>query len=86
MRVLKKWAIGLSKLKQLIKQCNFVLSVLDKLEENITLYPLNKILGNFSKNTFSSSYRIKKNIRGKDTKSYGTNLETKVQNFSCYNH
>jgi hypothetical protein len=38
-RVLKKWAMGLSKLKQIIKQCNNVLSIIDKLEENIVLYP-----------------------------------------------
>jgi hypothetical protein len=31
--------MGLSKLKQLIKQCNSVLSTLDKLEENRPLYP-----------------------------------------------
>jgi hypothetical protein len=38
-RVLKKWAMRLSKLKQLIKQCNLVLSILDKLEENMPLHP-----------------------------------------------
>jgi hypothetical protein len=38
-RVLKKWAMGLSKLKQLIKQCNSMLSILDKLEENRPHYP-----------------------------------------------
>jgi hypothetical protein len=31
--------MGLSKLKQIIKQCNNVLSIIDKLEENIVLYP-----------------------------------------------
>jgi hypothetical protein len=39
-RVLKKWALGLSKIKKnLIKQCDAVLAVLDKLEENRVLYP-----------------------------------------------
>jgi hypothetical protein len=38
-RVLKKWALGLSKMKILIKQCDAVLAVLDKLEENMVLYP-----------------------------------------------
>jgi hypothetical protein len=32
-KVLKKWGLGLSKLKTLIKSCNEVLSILDKLEE-----------------------------------------------------
>jgi hypothetical protein len=42
-RVLKKWAMGLSKLKQIIKQCNNVMSIIDKLEENIVLYPREQI-------------------------------------------
>jgi hypothetical protein len=33
-RVLKKWAMSLSKIKNLLKQCNAVLLVLDKLEES----------------------------------------------------
>jgi hypothetical protein len=38
-RVLKRWALGLSKLKMQISQCNDVLLILDKLEENRTLFP-----------------------------------------------
>jgi hypothetical protein len=38
-KVLKKWAKGLSKLKEQIKQCNAVLLIMDKLEENRDLYP-----------------------------------------------
>jgi hypothetical protein len=38
-RVLKKWALGFSKIKNLIKQCDAILVILDKLEENMTLYP-----------------------------------------------
>jgi hypothetical protein len=37
-RVLKIWALGLSNLKKQIKQCNEVLLVLDKLEENRPLH------------------------------------------------
>jgi hypothetical protein len=37
-RVLSKWAMGLAHLKILIKKCNEVLLVLDKLEENICLF------------------------------------------------
>jgi hypothetical protein len=33
-RVLKRWAMGLSKLKEQIKCCNYVLAVMDKIEEN----------------------------------------------------
>jgi hypothetical protein len=33
-RLLKRWAIELSKLKEQIKYCNYVLVVMDKLEEN----------------------------------------------------
>jgi chaperonin cofactor prefoldin len=38
-RLLKKWAKGISKLKEQIKQCNVVLLIMDKLEENRDLYP-----------------------------------------------
>jgi hypothetical protein len=38
-RTLKKWAKGLSKLKEQIKVCNSTLLVLDKLEENKPLNP-----------------------------------------------
>jgi hypothetical protein len=38
-RVLKKWALGLSKIKSLLKQCDAVLAVPDKLEENRAPYP-----------------------------------------------
>jgi hypothetical protein len=38
-RTLKKWAKGLSKLKEQIKVCNSTLLVLDKLEENRPLNP-----------------------------------------------
>jgi hypothetical protein len=64
-RVLKKWAMGLSKLKQMVKQCNNVPSIIDNLEENRGLYPQSRILGESSKNTFSSYCRIKKNTREK---------------------
>jgi hypothetical protein len=37
-RVLKRWSKGLTKFKQQLKQCNEVLEVLDKLEENRPLY------------------------------------------------
>jgi hypothetical protein len=36
-RVLKKWALGLSKIKNLIKKCDAVLVILEKLEENKAL-------------------------------------------------
>jgi hypothetical protein len=36
---LKKWAKGLSKLKEQIKTCNSILLVIDKLEENRPLNP-----------------------------------------------
>jgi hypothetical protein len=39
-RVLKKWGIGLSKRKAQIKACNEVLAILDKLDENRALNPL----------------------------------------------
>jgi regulator of replication initiation timing len=35
--VLKRWALGLSKLKKLLQDSNTVLSIMDKLEENRTL-------------------------------------------------
>jgi ABC-type Fe3+-citrate transport system substrate-binding protein len=38
-RVLKKWAKGLSRLKEQIKTCNSILIVVGKLEENMPLYP-----------------------------------------------
>ncbi|KAG2639909.1 hypothetical protein PVAP13_2KG050716 [Panicum virgatum] len=37
-KVLKKWSKGISKINNLIQQCNEVLSVLDKLEEQMTLF------------------------------------------------
>jgi len=37
-KVLKKWSKGISKINNLIQQCNEVLSVLDKLEEQRTLF------------------------------------------------
>jgi hypothetical protein len=37
-RVLKRWAMNLSKLKRLTNQCNEVLMILDRLEENRMLY------------------------------------------------
>jgi hypothetical protein len=48
-RVLKRWALGLSKLKMQIKQCNEVLLVLDKLEQNRTLYSQEKSFKNVLK-------------------------------------
>jgi hypothetical protein len=39
-RVLKKLALGLSKIQNLIKQCDAVLAALDKLEENRVLNPV----------------------------------------------
>lgn len=44
LRVLKRWALGLSMLKMQIKQYNEVLLILDKLEENRTLFPQEKVL------------------------------------------
>jgi hypothetical protein len=38
-RTLKKWAKGISKLKEQIKVCNSTLLILDKLEENKPLNP-----------------------------------------------
>jgi hypothetical protein len=49
----------------MIKQCNNVLSFIGKLEENRVLYPQSRILGEFSKNTYSSFCRTKKNTGGK---------------------
>jgi hypothetical protein len=37
-KVLKRWARGLSRLKEQIKICNEILSIMDKLEENRTLF------------------------------------------------
>jgi hypothetical protein len=37
-RILKRWSQSLSQLKILLKQCNEIISVLDKLEENRPLY------------------------------------------------
>jgi hypothetical protein len=37
-RVLKRWSQSLSQLKIQLKQCNEIISVLDKLEENMPLY------------------------------------------------
>jgi hypothetical protein len=37
-RVLKRWSKGLAKFKQQLKQCNEILEILDKLEENRPLY------------------------------------------------
>jgi hypothetical protein len=37
-RVLKRWAKGLSQIKNQIQECNLVVSIMDKLEENRPLY------------------------------------------------
>jgi hypothetical protein len=39
-RVLKRWSKCLTKFKQQLKQCNNILEILDKLEENIPLYSI----------------------------------------------
>jgi hypothetical protein len=39
-RVLKRWSKGLAKFKQKLKQCNGILEILDKFEENSPLYNL----------------------------------------------
>jgi hypothetical protein len=37
-RVFKRWLKGIAKFKQQLKQCNIILEILDKLEENMPLY------------------------------------------------
>jgi hypothetical protein len=48
---LKKWAKGLSKLKEQIKTCNSILLVIDKLEENRPLNPPERNFRNILKGT-----------------------------------
>jgi hypothetical protein len=66
-KVLKKWAKGLSKLKEQIKQCNAVLLIMDKLEENRDLYPPERNFRQILKKTFSNSYIIRRFIGSKGT-------------------
>jgi hypothetical protein len=76
--------MGLSKLKQLIKQCNSVLSTLDKLEENRPLYPpefnLRKILKKHILKLLQNQKEYwRKNTGERGTHLDGLNLEMKVQ-------
>jgi exonuclease III len=70
-RALRKWAMSLSKLKNILKQNNAVLLVMDKLEESRPLNTPEKCFRDLLKNTTLSFYRIKKTIGRKGTQSGG---------------
>jgi hypothetical protein len=48
--VLKRWATNLSRLERLTSQCNEVLMILDRLEENRPLYPQERNFRSILKN------------------------------------
>jgi hypothetical protein len=66
-RVLKKWGLGLSKLKALLKSCNEVLSILDKLEENRPLNHPERCFRSFLKKHISRFLKNQKDYWKKDT-------------------
>jgi hypothetical protein len=49
LRVLKRWSQSLSHIKIQLKQCNEIISILDKLEENRSLYLIEANLRNIIK-------------------------------------
>jgi hypothetical protein len=59
-RVLKKWELGLSMLKTLIKSCNEVISILDKVEENRPLNHPERSFRNILKKHISKLHKNQK--------------------------
>jgi hypothetical protein len=70
-RALRKWAMSLSKLKNILKQSNAVLLVMDKLEESRPLNTPENCFRDLLKNTSLSFYRIKRTIGRKGIQSGG---------------
>jgi hypothetical protein len=60
-RVLKRWSKGLAKFKQQLKQCNEVLEILDKLEENRPLYNVEARFRDILKRHVTQLLKNKKN-------------------------
>jgi hypothetical protein len=80
-RVLKKWAMSLSKIKNLLKQCNAVLLVLDKLEESRPLNTPEKCFRDILKKHILNQLQHQKDYWKKRYTVRWTKLEDESTNF-----